>query len=146
MLIGDRWSCLIGLQHFQANKVSSFLINCGVTSLGKVKYKDLASANNRSAWHWQITVFSSTMLNNNIVNYLPVTKHFLSDTDKSQYFAIIEFNNYYCHITLSPFFWSTKYVKLLSACSWNWLAIFTQERSFSIMHEQNIICSKTFIL
>ena len=35
----------------------------------------------------------------------------LRDIDKSQYFAITEFNN--CFIIRSPFFWSTKYVKPL---------------------------------
>ena len=50
-------------------------------------------------------------------------------TDKSQYFEINEFNN--CFIIQSTFFWSTKYVKSLSACSGNWSAIFTQECSFN---------------
>jgi len=45
-------------------------------------------------------------------NYLPV-----QGTDKSWYFAIPEFNNNYCFIIWSPFFWSTKYVKPLTACS-----------------------------
>ena len=53
----------------------------------------------------------------------------LRDTDKSRYFAITEFHN--CFIVRSPFFWLTKYVKSLSACSGNHYTIFTQERSFS---------------
>jgi len=51
----------------------------------------------------------------------------------------------HCFIIQSPFFWSMKYVKSLSACSGNRSAIFTRERSFNITHEQSIICSKTFI-
>ena len=39
-----------------------------------------------------------------------------------------------CFIIRSPFFWSTKYVKSLSACSGNRSAIFTQDVD-SITHE-----------
>ena len=60
------------------------------------------------------------------INYMP--KPNLRDPDKSRYFAITEFN--ICVIIRSPFFWSTKYVKSLSACSGHRSAIFTQERSF----------------
>ena len=66
----------------------------------------------------------------------------LRDTGKSQYFAINEFNN--CFIIQSPFFWSTKYVKSLSACSGNWSTI-SHKSVVSIRHEQNVICSKTLI-
>ena len=78
------------------------------------------------------------------INYLPKPKAEaiiidLRDTDKSLYFAITEFNNNYCFIIRSPFFWSTKDVKSLSNCSGNRSANYTQE------HEQNIICRRTLI-
>ena len=51
------------------------------------------------------------------------------DTDKSRHFAVTEFNT--CFIIRSPFFWSTKHVKSLSASSGTRSSIFTQERSFN---------------
>ena len=78
------------------------------------------------------------------INYLPKPRQKidLRDTDKSRYFAITEFNNYF--IIRSPFFWSAKYVKSLSACSGNRSAILTQERSFNDAWAE-CICSKTLI-
>ena len=65
----------------------------------------------------------------------------LRDIDKSRYFAITKFNN--CFIIRSPFFWSTKYIKSLSACS-ELIGHFHMS-VVSITHEQNIIWSKTLI-
>jgi len=75
--------------------------------------KPKAEANNWSARHWQITI----------------------------YIVISKFNN--CFIIQSPFFWSTKYVKSLSACSE--LSCHFHTSVVSVMQEQNIICSKTLI-
>ena len=65
----------------------------------------------------------------------------LQDTGKSRYISITKFNN--CFIIRSPFFWSTKYVKSLSACSE--LICHFHTSVVSVMQEQNIICSKTLI-
>ena len=65
-----------------------------------------------------------------------------SHWQKSWCFPITKFNNWF--IIQSPFFWSSKCVRSLSACLGNWSAFFTQEHSFNT-HEQNIICSKTLI-
>ena len=62
------------------------------------------------------------------------------DTDKSRHFAITEFDN--CFIIRTPFFVLTKYVQSLSA----WSDPPSSHQSVvSIMHEQNITCSKTLI-
>ena len=96
------------------------------TRLGKISWfvsgeqinyyllKPEAEANNWSARHCQITIFC----------------------DNS------EFNNY-CFIIQSPFFWSTKYVKSLSACSGNRAAIFTQELSSCEKRLKKVMTSKS---
>jgi len=80
------------------------------------------------------------------INYLlkPKTEaNNLRDTDKSQYFAITEFNN--CFIVRSLFFWSTKYVKSLSACLGNRSAIFTQECSFNYAWAEYYLQQNTYL-
>ena len=63
----------------------------------------------------------------------------LRDTDKSQYFATIEFNN--CFIIRSPsLFFVIIFGKSLSDSSGKGSA---RVLPFSVTHEQNIICSKT---
>ena len=74
--------------------------------------------NRRNFWlskinnYWTRLSKISWFVSGEHINYLPQPlKQIIDlwDTDKSQYFAITEFNN--CFIIRSPFFWSTKYVK-----------------------------------
>ena len=62
------------------------------------------------------------------INYLPKPKAEANICSARHWqitiFCDNEFNN--CFIIRSPFFWSTKYVKSLSACSGNRSAIFTK--------------------
>ena len=69
----------------------------------------------------------------------------LRDTDKSWYFAITEFNN--CFINQSPFFWSTTVnMPNHSLPAQGTIHHFhTHKNVVSIMHEQNVICSKALI-
>ena len=67
----------------------------------------------------------------------------LCDTDKSWYFVITEFKNYF--ITWSLLFWSTKVVKSLSDRSGKGCAIFTWECGFNRAWVEQFICRKTLI-
>ena len=68
----------------------------------------------------------------------------LWDTDKSQYFAITEFNNY-SFIIRSSFYFDQQSISNQSLPARETNPSFSHKSVVSITHEQNIICSKTLI-
>ena len=72
------------------------------------------------------------------ISYLPKPK--ANNLSARHWQITILCNN--CFVIWSPFFVSTKYVQSLSACS---DLPFSHKSVVSIMHEQNITCSKTLI-
>ena len=107
----------------------------------------------RTGEYWPSVVFVWTSLHSegsvlsrsraNIPQYGPrarlVRGYYWARLSKISWFVSGEQINYLpkpkaCFIIRSPFFWSTKYVKSLSACSGNRSAIFTQDVD-SITHE-----------